>query len=133
MGEISDMMLDGTLDEQTGEYIGPAVGYPRTKQPGHYNSMNRHEKHNNYNGIIQYINKYYDNKLPSIPKNKIGTWTRYYHSIIREFLKNNNIDHINNNKLSTVFNNARKAQKDWKKFKEFLEKRNWEYNININL
>jgi hypothetical protein len=29
MGEITEMMLDGTLDEQTGEYIGEAVGYPR--------------------------------------------------------------------------------------------------------
>lgn len=32
MGEIADMMLDGTLDEYTGEYIGPAVGYPRLSQ-----------------------------------------------------------------------------------------------------
>ena len=30
MGEIVDMILDGILDEQTGEYIGEAVGYPRT-------------------------------------------------------------------------------------------------------
>ena len=30
MGEIADMILDGILDEQTGEYIGEAVGYPRT-------------------------------------------------------------------------------------------------------
>lgn len=32
MGDIADMMLDGTLDSQTGEYIGKAVGYPRTNQ-----------------------------------------------------------------------------------------------------
>lgn len=30
MGEIAEMMLDGTLDQYTGEYIGPAVGYPRS-------------------------------------------------------------------------------------------------------
>jgi len=30
MGEIADMMLDGTLDCVTGEYIGESVGYPRT-------------------------------------------------------------------------------------------------------
>lgn len=30
MGEISEMMLDGTLDMYTGEYIGEATGYPRT-------------------------------------------------------------------------------------------------------
>jgi hypothetical protein len=29
MGEIADMMLDGTLCERCGEYIGNAVGYPR--------------------------------------------------------------------------------------------------------
>jgi hypothetical protein len=39
MGEIADMMLDGTLDEQTGEYIGHGPGYPRTRVPGHYNTI----------------------------------------------------------------------------------------------
>ena len=35
MGDIADMMIDGTLDYQTGEYIGDAVGYPRTIHGGH--------------------------------------------------------------------------------------------------
>lgn len=47
MGDIADMMLDGILDEQTGEFIddeesrkgGP--GYPRTMQPGNYNSIGK--------------------------------------------------------------------------------------------
>ena len=30
MGEVAEMMLDGTLCQQCGEYIGDAVGYPRT-------------------------------------------------------------------------------------------------------
>ena len=30
MGEIADMIIDGILDYETGEYIGKAVGYPRT-------------------------------------------------------------------------------------------------------
>ena len=30
MGEISEMILDGTLDAVTGEYIGEPYGYPRT-------------------------------------------------------------------------------------------------------
>lgn len=30
MGEISEIMLDGTLDAVTGEYIGEPCGYPRT-------------------------------------------------------------------------------------------------------
>ena len=29
MGDIADMMIDGTLDMDTGEYIGPGPGYPR--------------------------------------------------------------------------------------------------------
>lgn len=29
MGDIADMMLDGTLCEQCGCYIGESVGYPR--------------------------------------------------------------------------------------------------------
>jgi hypothetical protein len=30
MGEIAEMMLEGILDCETGEYLGDAVGYPRT-------------------------------------------------------------------------------------------------------
>ncbi|MEM9999973.1 MAG: hypothetical protein AAF940_03745 [Pseudomonadota bacterium] len=30
MGEIADMMLDGTLCSETGVYLGPGPGYPRT-------------------------------------------------------------------------------------------------------
>lgn len=30
MGEIADMLLDGTLDFYTGEYIGRSIGMPRT-------------------------------------------------------------------------------------------------------
>lgn len=30
MGEIADMMIDGTLDFYTGEYIGKGYGLPRT-------------------------------------------------------------------------------------------------------
>lgn len=30
MGEIAEMMLDGTLDCETGEYLGDGPGYPRT-------------------------------------------------------------------------------------------------------
>lgn len=30
MGEVAEMMLDGTLCEECGGYIGDAVGYPRS-------------------------------------------------------------------------------------------------------
>jgi hypothetical protein len=33
MGEIADAMLDGTLDCETGEYLGPPCGYPRSANP----------------------------------------------------------------------------------------------------
>ena len=39
MGEIAEMMLEGILDEQTGEYLGEAVGYPRTREKGYYNTI----------------------------------------------------------------------------------------------
>ena len=32
MGDIADMMIDGTLDMYTSEYIGNACGYPRTQR-----------------------------------------------------------------------------------------------------
>lgn len=47
MGEIAEMMLEGILDEQTGEYIGEAVGYPRTMQPGFYNSVKKRKPKRN--------------------------------------------------------------------------------------
>ncbi len=43
MGDIADMILEGILDEQTGEYLGPAVGYPRTREKGCYNTMGRYK------------------------------------------------------------------------------------------
>lgn len=34
MGDVADMMLDGTLDAETGEYIGEPCGYPRVLHNG---------------------------------------------------------------------------------------------------
>lgn len=40
MGEIADMMIEGFLDEQTGEFLdGKSPGYPRTRVPGQYNTI----------------------------------------------------------------------------------------------
>lgn len=38
MGEIAEMMLDGTLDSITGEYLGEPCGYPRSREDGTYYS-----------------------------------------------------------------------------------------------
>jgi len=48
MGDIADMILDGILDEQTGEYIGPGVGYPRTMHGTHSGGGNPSNGVNNY-------------------------------------------------------------------------------------
>ena len=36
MGDIAEMMLDGTLDSITGEYLGDSCGYPRSTTDGTY-------------------------------------------------------------------------------------------------
>ena len=36
MGEIAEMMLDGTLDSVTGEYLGDPCGYPGSMMDGIY-------------------------------------------------------------------------------------------------
>ena len=53
MGEIAEMMLDGILDEQTGEFIDDEIsrsggcGYPRTMQPNCYNSIKKRKSNRN--------------------------------------------------------------------------------------
>lgn len=32
MGEIADAMINGEFDYETGEYLGPPVGYPRSRR-----------------------------------------------------------------------------------------------------
>lgn len=44
MGEIAEMMLDGTLDCVTGEYIGADTGYPVTYEKGHPTSLYTEEE-----------------------------------------------------------------------------------------
>lgn len=52
MGEIADMILDGTLDEQTGEYIGEPCGYPRTLQ-GKSSSKSTGKRFKEYKSLIK--------------------------------------------------------------------------------
>ncbi len=55
MGEIADMMLDGTLDFYTGEYIGRSKGFPRTidkSLPWEQRAYNK--KSGAYGGIINF-------------------------------------------------------------------------------
>lgn len=41
MGEIAEMMLDGTLDSVTGEYLGEPCGYPRSMTDGTFHPNRR--------------------------------------------------------------------------------------------
>jgi hypothetical protein len=48
MGEIAEMMLDGTLDCMTGEYLGEPTGFPRTldRSSGHYTARKKDTGYN---------------------------------------------------------------------------------------
>lgn len=39
MGQHADDILNGDVDEQTGEWLGDGDGFPRTLEPGQYNSF----------------------------------------------------------------------------------------------
>lgn len=49
MGDIADMMIDGILDMYTGEYLGDAVGYPRTREHMENTPQSRR------NGIFKFL------------------------------------------------------------------------------
>lgn len=56
MGEIADMMIDGTLDFYTGEYIGRGKGIPRTLDrslPWEQGNKN----HNAKSGVTKWLHK----------------------------------------------------------------------------
>jgi len=57
MGDIADGLIDGTFDEQTGEYLGEGPGYPRTLEQGYYNSIKPRKDTNcsELNGLYKYL------------------------------------------------------------------------------
>lgn len=91
MGEIADMLLDGTLDFYTGEYIGRGYGIPRTKnktlawekrKKGATKTDYTATKEMAYNGIKNYITQKW-NGSASIPSVR---------QIVMEYLGETNID-----------------------------------------
>ena len=103
MGEVADMMLDGTLDSQTGEYIGEAIGYPRTLGDTKYKYNKRYPKR----GVVMYLNR----KFPDMPKSE-------QHAFAYAYVKANYVlDELNKNNQSWVFI-AHIIQKEWHKFVE---------------
>lgn len=55
MGEISEMMLDGILDEYTGEYLGDTVGFPRSKDRSFNRSKGVFTEEKQKYGIYKYF------------------------------------------------------------------------------
>lgn len=58
MGEIADMMIDGTLDMHTGEYLGKGPGYPRTRDKSLPWERNR-KKMSNVNRSKKGVNNFF--------------------------------------------------------------------------
>lgn len=69
MGEIADMMLDGTLCEGCGTYMGNQVGYPRKCDScsGHPKRKKKsgHSTRNKVNGVRRYVKKLFHNMMDS--------------------------------------------------------------------
>lgn len=64
MGENAEMLLDGTLDFYTGDYLGQGYGFPRTYHKSLRREKRRNPKHTKnipptkeqvYNGVKNYI------------------------------------------------------------------------------
>lgn len=59
MGDIAESLLSGEFDEYTGEYIGPAVGYPRSMDSAHWSNKQARYNYNYGNnplgGIEQWV------------------------------------------------------------------------------
>lgn len=58
MGDIADMMINGDLDLETGEYLGEGQGFPRTR-----------EKHHSNNSQLRGVQKFLESR--NIPKSDV--------------------------------------------------------------
>ena len=79
MGEIADMLIDGTLDMYTGEYIGRSVGYPRTiHNPSKYNYSPAERKITKVRKELAILIKEKQSEFPQINKDKVLNICREY-------------------------------------------------------
>jgi hypothetical protein len=105
MGDIADMMIDGTLDSQTGEYIGPGPGYPRTIFGRHrYGYNHKHPK----TGVVKYLRR----KFPEMEKKEFNQFCFNY---VQEKFE---LDELNKNNRDWNFL-AHKIQKNFKQFIDY--------------
>lgn len=53
MGDIADMMINGDMDFETGEYLGEGGGYPRTAI--NRTKLGKTHKNKSVNGIMKFM------------------------------------------------------------------------------
>lgn len=102
MGDIADMLLDGTLDYHTGEYMGTGSGFPRSihGEPRSFNPLWGIENYfHNYRGI----------------KNAAEV-----HKIMRQWAVDQNLSITKKKEMTKI---AFEIQKDFKAFKEWYNTR----------
>jgi hypothetical protein len=107
MGDIADMILEGILDEQTGEFIDDELsrqggpGYPRTLGDTGMKYNHRYPKR----GIVMYLSR----NFPAIERKDYNEFCfRYIQAHI-------DIDELNRGNRSWTFL-AHKIQQSWHKF-----------------
>lgn len=103
MGDIADMMIDGTLDAITGEYIGRGHGYPRTLDKSLPWERGSGRALNATYGVKNYLNSR-------------GIDTSKHRDVIVTFFPEENVQSISNADLSL------RISKDFKEFKEHVTK-----------
>ena len=109
MGEIADMILDGTLDEQTGEYIGEPCGYPRTMEPGFYNSVKKNPANTRAN----------KNKLATIRAFLNDVYGIRKHKTVKKVLKEYCV--LTYGEACGIVLNAVKISENLDEFKNYME------------
>lgn len=113
MGEIADLLIDGTFDYVTGEYIGEGCGYPRTIESNGKSRLHLgYNKSNKVAGVKNYLKRF-----------ELNGEDMYKHSV--NFVKDSGLSEVNNIswiKLGMII------QDNWVKFVEYTNKH---YSINI--
>lgn len=104
MGDIADGILNGDFDEETGEYIGPGLGYPRSLARGKRDREKNYKHSSKLFGIINYLE---NQKLP-----KDSDWQM----IIRDYNKAILLDETRNNE-----DIATEIQKNFGQFVKFIK------------
>lgn len=104
MGDNADLILDGYLDEHTGEYLGEGQGFPRSRY--HNRTLNNKHNANDLNTCMNFLRtrhyKTNDERFDII---------RLYGSQMELIAKS----------PSLVAKHVRQSKEEWKKFKKFVD------------